>query len=190
MELITARLLLREFRTTDLDSLAAFANHPDMRRFEKGIPDYATARNFLERAILKACETPRTSYYLAITVPPKDKIIGRISLTSQNSEIREWEIGWAVRKDDWQKGYASEAAHRMLDFAFNQLNAHRVVAFCHAENTASVKVMKKISMKNEGCLRQTRWFGGCWADELVYSILESDFIHEYPDLNDVLSALI
>ncbi len=41
------------------------------------------------------------------------------------------------------KEFASEAANLLLEFAFDQLRAHRVVAFCHAENTASVNVMKK-----------------------------------------------
>lgn len=177
MQLITARLLLREFCSTDLESLAAFSNHPEMRRFESGIPDHKTALGYLKRVILKAGETPRTQYHLAISVPPKDKIIGRISLICQNPEIREWEIGWAVNNNDWGKGFASEAAQQVLEYAFRNLNAHRVVAFCHAENTASVKVMKKIGMKQEGHLRQTRWFNNCWADEFVYAILESDFEH-------------
>lgn len=70
----------------------------------------------------------------------------------------------------------------MLEFAFDQLKAHRVVAFCHAENSASVKVMKKIGMKQEGHLRQTRWFNDRWADEYVYGILESDFENDYHDV--------
>ena len=175
MELITARLWLREFRPTDLDALTACESHPEMRRFEKGMPDRETAQSFLEWVNRKADETPRTHYRLAITVPPEDVVIGRVSLTSQNPDIREWEMGWAVGVPSWGKGYASEAARRMLAFAFEELGAHRVVAFCHADNTGSVKVMEKIGMKQDGRLRQTRWFDECWADEFVYAILEADF---------------
>jgi len=175
MELFTSRLLLREFYPTDLDLLADYATKNEMRQYEKGIPDRESAQSFLERIIFKASETPRTHFCLAITAPPEDKVIGHISRTSQNPEINEWKIGWAVRFQDWRHGYASEAAHRILDYAFHDLYAHRVVAFCHAENAASVKVMKKIGMKQEGHLRQTRWFNDSWADEFVYAILESDF---------------
>ena len=178
MELATPRLLLREFRQPDLDALVAYESQPEMRRFEKGMPDRETAQNFLERAIRTAGETPRTQYRLAITVPPEETVVGRVSLTSQNPDILEWELGWAVGVPHWGKGYASEAARQVLAFAFREMNAHRVVAFCHAGNTGSVKVMEKIGMKQEGCLRQTRWFNKRWEDEFVYAILESDFAGE------------
>ncbi|GAP18863.1 GNAT family N-acetyltransferase [Levilinea saccharolytica] len=175
MELVSARLRLREFRPADLDALAAYANPPEMRLYEQGMPDREAAYNFLERVIRTAGETPRMHVYLAVTVPPEDTVIGHVSLNSQNPDIREWEIGWAIRHEDWGKGYASEAARRMLAYAFHDLQAHRVVAFCHAENTASARVMENIGMKQEGYLRQTRWFNDGWADERVYAILESDF---------------
>lgn len=178
MEIVTARLLLREFRPTDLDALTTCESHPEMHRFEKGMPDRETAQSFLDWAVRKAGETPRTHYRLAITVPPEDMVIGRVSLTSQNPDIREWEMGWAVGVPHWGKGYASEAARQVLAFAFRELNAHRVVAFCHAGNTGSTKVMEKIGMQQEGRLRQTRWFDERWADEFVYAILETDFAKE------------
>ncbi len=174
MERNTTRLLLREFRISDLEALAAYANAPDMRRYENGLPDRESAQRFLARAIEKAAEQPRSQYCLAITVPPSDRVIGHITLTSQNPDIREWEIGWTIGFEDWGKGYATEAALRMLKFAFHEQNAHRVVAFCHAENAASVRVMEKIGMTKEGRLRQTRWFQDGWADEFVYAILASD----------------
>ena len=179
MKFVTARLQLREFIFTDLDALTTYSIPAEMRRYEKGMPDRESARVFLERIIQKAAEKPRTHFCLAITVPPVHKVIGHISLNSQNPEIKEWEIGWSIRYEDWGKGYASEAAHRMLEYAFNQLSAHRVVAFCHTENTASVKVMEKIGMKKEGHLRKTRWFNDSWADEYVYAILESDFTTQH-----------
>lgn len=179
MKLTYNHLQLREFCLTDMDSLTAYAIQSEMRRYEKGLPDRNSAQIFLEQIIQKASESPRKSYCLAITFPPENKVIGHVSLTSQNPDICEWEIGWAVQYEDWGKGYATEAAYLILEFAFDQLRAHRVVAFCHVENAASVKVMKNIGMKREGHLRQTRWFNGSWADEYVYAILESDFENDY-----------
>jgi ribosomal-protein-alanine N-acetyltransferase len=174
MELVTNRLLLREFRPGDLTALAASENNPKMCRFEKGIPDQEAAGRYLEWAIQQANATPRSHYCLAISLPSEDKVRGRITLSSQNSAIREWEIGWAVGVPDWGKGYAPEAARQMLRFAFVELGAHRVVAFCHADNAASRRVMEKIGMQQDGRLRQTRWFNERWNDEFVYAILESD----------------
>lgn len=174
MKIVTARLQLREFIISDLDALTTCMTPSEMRQFEKGLPDRDSVQVFLEQIIQKATEKPRNLYCLAITVPPADHVVGYISLKYQNPEIREWEIGWAIRMEDWRKGYASEAAGGMLDFAFQVLDAHRVVAFCHADNMASARVMKKIGMKQEGHLRQTRWFNECWADELVFATLKSE----------------
>jgi len=175
MQLITTRLLIREFHQSDLAALSAYESNPEMHRFDNGIPNIERAQSYLNWVIRKAGETPRTHYRMAITVPPQDIVIGRITIFSQNADIREWEMGWAVRVEDWRKGYASEAAGRMLTFAFEELGAHRVVAFCHADNTGSVKVMEKIGMKQEGRLRETRWFNECWNNEFVYAILDSEF---------------
>jgi RimJ/RimL family protein N-acetyltransferase len=170
----TTRLSLREFTQNDLEAFLAYESQPKMLLFENGLTDHDTALNYLNNALQSAKEVPRTEYYLGISVPPDEQIIGRVSLTSQNSSIQEWEIGWAVRVEDWGKGYASEAAQRMLNFAFRNLKAHRVVAFCHAGNTGSARVMEKIGMKKEGYLRQTRRLYGEWADEYVYAILDTD----------------
>lgn len=170
----TKRLLIREFTQNDLEPFLAYEKQPGMVQFEDGIQDFDSARNYIDNAIRWAEETPRTNYCLAVTIAPLDVIIGRISLTSQNPKIREWEIGWSIQIDHWGNGFASEAAYQLLEFAFQDLNAHRVVAFCHAGNTKSKKVMEKIGMTREGCLRQTRWFKEAWEDEFVYAILDNE----------------
>ncbi len=64
---------------------------------------------------------------------------------------------------------------RVLQFAFEALQAHRVVAWCHAGNLASARVMEKIGMQLEGHLRETRWLDERWNDELVYAILDHEW---------------
>jgi len=116
-----------------------------------------------------------THQRFAITTQSDDLARGWIILKLNNAEIREYEIGWTVRRADWGKAYAPEAASVVLRYAFKEMNAHRIVAFCHAENAASVRVMEKLGMQREGRLRETRRLNGIWCDELVYAILERDF---------------
>ena len=73
------------------------------------------------------------------------------------------------------EGVWPEAASEVLRYAFKEMNAHRVVAFCHAENAASVRVMEKLGMQREGRLRETRRLNDAWCDERIYAILERDF---------------
>ncbi len=178
MELHTPRLVLREFRSSDFDAVHAYETNPETRRYEQvAIASEAETRRYLADSQAWAEEQPRTRYRLAITIQPEDSACGRISLALNWPEIREWEIGWTVDPRFWGCGYATEAATAMLGFAFGALGAHRVVAFCNANNRASARVMEKLGMQQDGYLRETRWWNGAWADEFVYSILD----HEWPD---------
>lgn len=57
---------------------------------------------------------------------------------------RDIEIGWRIRRSDWGKGYAPEAAAAALAFAFGELRVPLVVSFTAADNRKSIRVMEKI----------------------------------------------
>jgi RimJ/RimL family protein N-acetyltransferase len=60
------------------------------------------------------------------------------------------EIGWRLRRDQWGKGYAIEAARRMARFAFEDLDAPLLCAICDPDNAASERVMHKLGMRYTG----------------------------------------
>ncbi len=175
MELITPRLKLREFFETDFASLRELEAQPEMHTYEKELPGADETRRTLDSYIREQAEQPRTGYRLAITVPPDTAIRGIVKLSRQWELIREWEVGWAVHPGEWGKGYATEAARTIMEWGFRQLDIHRIVAFCHVDNTASIRVMEKLGMHQDGRLRETRWLNGEWWDEYVYSILEKEW---------------
>jgi len=174
MRLLTPHLILREFCETDFGSFRELEAHPETYRYETTSPGEERTRDYLQKAQQDALQSPRTRYRLAVTCLGQAHILGRVTLGLNNDSIREWEIGWAIHPAEWGKGIATEVAQCMLNFAFAQLNAHRVVAFSHAENTASLRVMQKLGMKQEGLLRETRLWQGRWSDEVVYSILDRE----------------
>jgi len=175
MELLTPRLTLREFRETDFASFRELEAHPATYHYESACPDETATRKYLENALADARQTPRTRYRFAVTIRPAEEVRGRVTLALLNDSIREWEIGWAIHPDEWGKGFAVEAAQRLLEFAFTDLGAHRVVAFSHAQNTASLRVMQELGMQQDGLLRETRSWRGAWSDEVVFSILEREW---------------
>lgn len=159
----------------DFDALYEIDSDPVVCRYESPALTAEQVRYRLEGALEWAQEENRTIYKLAVTLPPSDRVIGRLTLKVNIAPIREWEIGWTFHPRLWGKGYASEGARAVLGYAFNTLNAHRVVAFCHVENKASYRVMEKIGMQREGLLRETCWLNDAWCDELIYGILEREF---------------
>ena len=175
MELITPRLLLREFQDSDFDSFRELETSAATYYYESRPPDEQETRQYLAQAQLDAHLAPRVRYRLAVTRRLAGRVIGRVTLARQNASIREWEIGWALHPAAWGQGLATEAAWHLADFAFGGLGAHRLVAFCHAKNLASTGVMARLGMQAEGPLRETRWWQGQWADEWVYGLLERDW---------------
>jgi RimJ/RimL family protein N-acetyltransferase len=175
MELLTPRLRLREFVEQDFVDLRDMDSRAEMHTYEREMPDTDETRRSLETYIHDQCEAPRTTYRLAITILPENNVRGVMKLSRQWEAIREWEVGWAIHPDEWGKGYATEAASYVMDWGFRELNIHRIVAFCHTSNSASVRVMEKLGMHQDGMLRQTRWLHGEWWDEYVYAILDKDW---------------
>jgi RimJ/RimL family protein N-acetyltransferase len=84
---------------------------------------------------------------------------------------RQVEIGYVFHPDASGHGYATEAARRLVDFAFDELGAHRVFARTDPRNTASAAVLRRLGMREEGHLRESEIIKGEWADELTFALL-------------------
>ncbi len=176
MEIFTPRLILREFVKTDFLALREMDTRPEFNTYETEFTSEGETRKSLEESLSSQQINPRTIYRLAICIKPHDTVKGILKLSRQQESIREWEVGWAVHPDEWDKGYATEAAWHLIDWAFRELNIHRVVAFCHASNAASVRVMEKLGMHQEGRLKDARWLNGAWWDEFVNAVVERDWM--------------
>jgi ribosomal-protein-alanine N-acetyltransferase len=73
------------------------------------------------------------------------------ALEGQSSQAIDYtcELGlyYAFSPAVQRRGYATEAAQAMVDYAFQQLNLKRIVAMTTHDNAASIGVMKKLGMK-------------------------------------------
>ena len=56
------------------------------------------------------------------------------------------EIGWRIKREEWNKGYATEAAKACLGYGFDKLKFDEVYSFTSILNLPSEKVMQKIGM--------------------------------------------
>jgi len=115
----------------------------------------------------------------AITRRVKGVLIGCVDLTIAKSFERA-ELGYWIGKPYWNQGYCTEAAQAVLKHAFKVLGLNRIYATYFTRNPASGRVMQKIGMKYEGCLRQHVKKWGRFEDLKSYGILRS----EYTGLSD------
>ena len=56
------------------------------------------------------------------------------------------EVGWRLARQNWGRGYATEAARAALDFGFRSLGLHEIVSIVQVSNRASVRIAEKLGM--------------------------------------------
>jgi RimJ/RimL family protein N-acetyltransferase len=146
----TPRLLLRGWRRDDREPFAALNADPEvMRHFPAPLTreqsDAFAARNeahlarfgFGLRAVEVLGVTPFAGY-VGLAVPAFEAAFTPCV-----------EIGWRLARAFWGQGYATEAAHAVVTFAFEALRLRELVSFTVPENVASRRVMEKLGMTRD-----------------------------------------
>jgi [ribosomal protein S5]-alanine N-acetyltransferase len=181
VRLTTPRLILRELHETDLAGVHEYASDPEVARFVPWGPNTERdSRAFLRQVAAWRAESPRRQYVLAIEVAADGQVAGSCALRISEPEHRGANIGYALARRHWGRGYASEALQALIEFGFGSLGLHRIWAVCDPANTASARVLEKAGMRREGELLEHRWEKGRWSDELLYAILEREWAARSP----------
>jgi RimJ/RimL family protein N-acetyltransferase len=97
-------------------------------------------------------------------------VIGTIGLMVQRDHDRA-EIGYALAKPLWNRGYATEAVKAVIDYGFKTLGLHRIYASHYGRNPASGRVMIKAGMRPEGTAQGHVKKWGVFEDSVQYAIL-------------------
>ena len=175
----TERLLLRPHLSEDADAFYGYMSDAEVLRYEPYPP---LDRRESEEELHKRIADPD---FIAVCLPPDDdrpwgSLIGHIFFSP--CAFSSWEIGWVFNRAYWKKGYASEAASAVIDAAFHEGLAHRVIAMCNPENEASERLMQRLGMRKEGLLIKNLYFrtdengAALWQDTAMYAVLREEWI--------------
>ena len=176
MILTTNRLILREFEENDCRAVFEYQSDPAYLRYNPW--HYRTeldVRSFVHMFIEWSLEAPRKKYQFAIVLKGEERLIGNCGIRMQTPHAQIADIGYEIDRRYWGQGYATEASLALLALGFNQLQLHRIWAYCIAENTASAHVLEKIGMTYEGRQRESERMKNRWWDTLHYAILEHEW---------------
>jgi [ribosomal protein S5]-alanine N-acetyltransferase len=176
VRLKTERLLLRDFAPDDWPALHDVESRAGVARFQSFEPRTPEeSRAHVTAAWEAATQDPRKTYDLAVMLVAEDLLIGRCGLGLTDPNLAEGMLWYTIHPSYWGQGYATEAAHRLLDFGFGELRLHRIWADCDPANGASVRVLEKLGMRREGHLIENAWIKGAWVDSLIYAILDREW---------------
>jgi RimJ/RimL family protein N-acetyltransferase len=90
-------------------------------------------------------------------------------------ENKNAEIGYWLGKRYWGQKIIKEAIKLILNFGFKKLKLTRIYAKVMHPNISSSKLLEQLSFQYEGRMRKTYLKKGKWMDDLIYSILKSEF---------------
>jgi Acetyltransferases, including N-acetylases of ribosomal proteins len=151
----TARLRLRPFTDADRDLLFALRSSTYVMRFWDSPPwnDPARADRFIRTCRKMADEGTRAR--VAMDRISDGAFVGWCGLTGWNPAHRSASLGYCLDDAMWGHGFATEAAHALLRWAFDTLDLNRVQAEADTRNPASARVLEKIGFVREGTLQET-----------------------------------
>lgn len=172
--LAASRLTLRMLRDDDVPALfAIFGDTGAMKYF--GMPalkDAGGARRLL--CDIRRFAESGTLFQWGIARNAGDAVIGTATLHHMDAPNRRAEIGFAVARDQWGRGYATEAVARLIRHAFDDLGMHRLEADPDPRNAASIRVLEKLGFKYEGLLRERYFHDGEPQDAAYYGLLRQE----------------
>jgi ribosomal-protein-alanine N-acetyltransferase len=145
----TERLRLREFTPDDLDDLAALLGDPVVMRFW---PRPRTREESLEGLNKVPALYESRGYGLwAVDEKETGAFIGRCGLIPQTVDGREEiEVGYIIAASHWRRGFGSEAAIGIRNWAFAHLEVDRLISLINPLNVASIGVATHNGMRRVG----------------------------------------
>jgi len=159
----TARLSLRDFVRSDFDAIYAYSSDPRVTKFLFfGPRDEDSTADYLEGLLASQEEVPRTRFELAVQEIESGRVVGACDLSLIERNVVD--LGYMLGLADWGKGYATEIALALVDAAFFDLRADRVISTVDVNNQASIRVLEKIGMRWEAVFRKHRRAKNRWWD--------------------------
>ncbi|WP_102335216.1 GNAT family N-acetyltransferase [Salimicrobium jeotgali] len=173
MQLESARLTLRPYRKTDAERAAELANDEEIARRTFVPHPYTVEHAETWIATHEEAIEEGTAYPLAIIEKKSGELTGTMTLRV-NRKHKNGELAYWVGRPFWGKGYASEAARRIADFGFDELELERMWGRAMADNIPSQQVMRKVGLRYEGALRHEVLHDGEFRDTYMYGMIRAD----------------
>jgi len=144
----TERLTLRKLIEEDAPILARLWSDPRVTEYEGGPRELAQ----VEKSLLEDARSGQPSAFDMWTLVEKEtqQVVGHCGLIEKEIEgKKEIEVTYTLAQESWSKGYATEIAVALRDYAAAKLGVTRLIALIHPGNVASVRVAEKIGMRFE-----------------------------------------
>jgi ribosomal-protein-alanine N-acetyltransferase len=104
-----------------------------------------------------------------------NNLVGRVSYFDINPRNGAVEVGYMIGLDFRKRGFAYDAMTQLLVKLFMEMGLKKACAQTGEFNKASIALLLKFGFKQDGRLRNHHELNGKYYDDLLFSILSSEF---------------
>ena len=148
--LLTPRLSIEPLKLSDLDTFVSYRQDADIARFQSWDTTYSA-----EQAVeLIECQAeiklPNEGQWLQLGIHDQNsgELVGDLALHLVSESQSVFELGFTLASQHQGKGFAREAASRLMSDLFSEVGAEKIVAHTDRRNTASIRLLLSLGFKS------------------------------------------
>jgi RimJ/RimL family protein N-acetyltransferase len=174
----TERLILRKFKQADTETFFKYRTDPAVAKYQgDGWSDYRIeqAVEFVKQQIAAEPGEADAWFQIAVELKESGVLIGDLAIHTLREDTAQVEIGYTIRPEYQNKGYAREAVKSLLEFIFGVMNCRRVIAVTDVRNADSIRLLDALGLRREGHFLKSTWNKGEYTDEYLYALLREEW---------------
>ena len=176
---IDEKFYLREIRVSDANEYFKYINHELVKKYVpvNCLPQ-TEAKAVSDLLFLINLFRQKRGIYWGICTKKDDKLIGTCGYESWHRSHARLELVYDMSPNYWGNNIMHKALKIIIAFAFQTMPVNRIEAVTTPDNLKSIKVLTKLNFKQEGVLRQFRYFKYNYTDVYMFSLLRSESIQD------------
>lgn len=142
----TPRLLVRRLRPDDLSAFHEMQGNPVVMQYTTGRGMTLSENEGELNKLIDRYFQPENDFWVwAVEEKSAGAFVGTCALVVNHQQ--EHEIGFRFLEKYWGKGFGTEAARHLIDYAFSLPDVAEIVAYVHIDNLGSAKVLERSQLQ-------------------------------------------
>lgn len=160
--LLTERLSIEPLALSDLETFVKYRQDAEIARYQSWEPDYSReqALELIESQVGVSLPSPGNWLQLAIRNRNTGELVGDLALHALEKEPEGFEIGFTISREHQNRGFAKEAASRLIEHLITGVHAKRFIATSDARNRGSIALLSALGFQPDIVKTWTEEFKG------------------------------
>ena len=173
IQIRTTRLALHDLSINDSMAMYEYRKDKKIQLFQSFNPNnIEEVKNFI---ISNSSHFNIENKWFQIGIYRGTTLIGDMGIHFLGPNNKQCEIGYTISVQYQKKGYGKEAVGCLLNYIFNNMKKHRVIASLNPDNIASIALLESIGFRKEGIFIKSIYNKDHWEDDMIYAILEDEW---------------